>query len=543
MENGINIEFGDSNFIPDIAYFYNLDSENKICFDCGGAFPCCVSINNGVFLCKFCGENHRKKLNYNISFIREINDNWDQYLLSFATRGGNSRFKRLCLQYEVPCQSLTQNDDEKINKYIIRLGEYIRLVLKSEINCDEPPPPLYKEIAISPINVNVIYFPEFENYKLFKGNITSSGKNINNNNLTSNDENESTSSKIWNGTKTTFNIMKTTTGAIYNTSKPIVSFLGKAAFSGLKYVGSSVWNYINNSETQTPIGEENTFQKNQINDGNTMSEENYISNQNNSYDNKNYNNNFYNSFNNANKYNNNIQNKNYLPNTSKYNIYTINTNTIINPSNNLDNKIQKPSKNYPQNIQNKNNNIPNYYDINSINNESINNITFYLNNCNNNSLDISSNNVSKRKNSLLNHENIIVNNKYINDNNIFTCNDNKENLIFKNENNNNNIKINSQGNISIYNNINNVYPNYNSVFGEKRNNISMNDNDIIINKEIIDKNVPNIIGEEMNQEKARYPIFQSTNLEESYFMPTEKELNKINSDKDKDNPFLNTPNN
>ena len=123
----------------EINYFYSLDSENKICFDCGGAFPTFVSINNGVFICKFCAQNHIEKLNYNISFIYDVNSEWDQYLLSYVTRGGNSRFKRLCNQYQVQCQSLSQNNDEKINKYIIRLGEYHRLVLKSEINCSEPP--------------------------------------------------------------------------------------------------------------------------------------------------------------------------------------------------------------------------------------------------------------------------------------------------------------------------------------------------------------------------------------------------------------------
>ena len=64
-----------------------------------------------------------------------------------------------------------------------------------------------------------------------------------------------------------------------------------------------------------------------------------------------------------------------------------------------------------------------------------------------------------------------------------------------------------------------------------------------MNKEIFDKNVPNIIGEEINQEKARYPIFQSANLlEDNSFMPTEAgEINQIN--KNEDNTFLNTPNN
>ena len=505
----------------DLSYFYNLDYENKICFDCGGPSPCCASINNGVFLCKFCGENHKKKLNYNISFIHYINDEWDQYLLSFVTRGGNSRFKRLCQEYEVPCQSLSQNDDEKINKYIIRLGEYQRLVLKSEINCEEPPPILYHEVAKEPIsNPNAPYFPEFENYKLFKGNNYSNSSNNSNKNknLNYNADNTSVGSKIWEGTKTTFNVMKTTTGIIYNTGKPIVSFLGNAAFSGLKLVGTSVWNYMNNNnetnneEENTTIGKyDNNYNQNlQINERNnnvTL----YPS------QNKNYNNNY--NFNQNNIINNrNIQNKNYLTNSNRYNIFSINENGLQNNKDNKNNLINKKMpKNRPNYNDNNisNNNILNYYDINSINNESVNNITFYLNN--NNSIDSISkiSNDYKRKNSLLKHENIIVNDKYINTNNVFIYNDKKE----KNDLNGNNALL-----------PNNNYPSFNNTFRNEENNNS------IINREIIDKNMPNIIGEEINQEKARYPIYQSQNLlNDNSFLPTEYEKGKENN--------IDTPNN
>ena len=169
--------------------------------------------------------------------------------------------------------------------------------------------------------------------------------------------------------------------------------------------------------------------------------------------------------------------------------------------------------------------------LNSINNESVNNITFYLNN--NNSINMSRlNSDLKKKNSLLNHNNIIVNTKYINDKN-FIYNDNKD----KDLNLENN--MNTKENISMIstpgysNNLNdsksnNVYPNFNSFFGNEENNNS--NNDILINKEIIDKNVPNIIGEEINQEKARYPIYESANLlDNNSFIPSQAhETNEIN---------------
>jgi hypothetical protein len=224
-----------SNQIYDLHYFANLDSENKICFDCGGPFPTYVSINNGVFICSNCANNH-KKLGYNISYIHQINAPWDQYLLSFAIRGGNNRFKRLCLQYEVPCQSYNENDEEKLNKYIIRLGEYNRLVLKSEVLAEEPPEPLYFEVAKDPINLNIIYFPEFQNYQLFRGEFNVPVSN------------NSVGAKIWNGTKATASAVGTAGGLVYKAGKPVVCFLGGTAFKGLKLMGSSIWNHCKGSD-------------------------------------------------------------------------------------------------------------------------------------------------------------------------------------------------------------------------------------------------------------------------------------------------------
>ena len=491
----------------DISYFYNLDSENKICFDCGGAFPRFISINNGVFICNLCAENHKRNLNFNISYVLEVNSEFDQYLLSYITRGGNSRFKRLCNQYEVLCMSLSQNNSEKINKYIIRLGEYHRLVLKSEINCSEPPPPLYREVAHNPIDINILYFPEFENYILFKGNnIANSKNNVNNNNINvfnnnTNNLDESMTSKIWEGTKSTFDIMKTTTGFIYKTGKPIVSFLGNAAFTGLKYLGNSVWNYMSNNENNDNNKDGNNNNINTIGNNTPLNNNfNDINYNNNGNTNNNFNNNYNN--NNSNYYRN---NKNYLTNSNKFTIFTINEDKTSNNNiiqNNQNNYYSKPIPNINNiNNSNKENKIPNFYDINSINNESINNISFYLNNNNNNN---SINDISKSKLNLLNHKNIIINNKYINNKSIKYNN----NIIENTPDLPNKSKV-DMSNISLPNN---NYPNY-SLF-EKNNNM------------IINKNVPNIIGEEIYQEEAKYPIYQSTNLlNQNSFTPSEFHTN------------------
>ena len=253
----------------DLQYFVNLDFENKICFDCGGPFPTFASINNGVFICSNCAKNH-EKLGYNISFIHQINSPWDPYLLSYVTRGGNHRFKRLCLEYDVPCQSFNENDEEKLNKYIIRLGEYHRLLLRSEIYAEEPPKPLYKEESKKPCDLNIIYFPEFENYHLYKGGVIVPGKTY------------SIGGKIWKATKTTAGIMGTAGGLAYKAGKPVVCFLGGAAYKGAKYLGNSIWNHYNgaNNNNKTNNHINNNDLNNNISFNNNINNNNFNGNQN-----------------------------------------------------------------------------------------------------------------------------------------------------------------------------------------------------------------------------------------------------------------------
>ena len=248
----------------DLQYFVSLDCENKICFDCGGPFPTYVSINNGVFICSNCAKNH-EKLGYNISFIHQISAPWDPYLLSYAIRGGNNRFKRLCIQFEVPCQSYNENDEEKINKYIIRLGEYHRLLLRSEIYAEEPPKPLYFEESKKPCLNNLI-FPEFQNYHLYKGEVVVPGKTY------------SIGGKIWNATKATAGIVGTAGGLAYKAGKPVVCFLGGAAFKGAKYLGSSILNHYKGTNNDDKTN-------NNINNNKKLNNKNNLSFNNNKNDN------------------------------------------------------------------------------------------------------------------------------------------------------------------------------------------------------------------------------------------------------------------
>ena len=353
----------------DLQYFVNLDPENKICFDCGGPFPTNVSINNGVFICSNCAKNH-ESLGYNISFIHQISSPWDPYLLSYVLRGGNSRFKRLCMEYEVTCESLNEDNIEKLNKYIIRLGEYNRLVLRSEVYAEEPPQTLYHEVAKQPCNLDAIYFPEFQNYKLYKGEIIVPGKSY------------SIGGKILKGAKKTAGVVGAAGGLAYKIGKPAVCFLGGAAFKGMKYIGSSIWNHYK--------GEEKNEIKYDINN---------INNKNNNINN----------FNNSN--NNQIMNNFALVDFSDEDLCQIKTIDLDSPQNQVNMNINY--KNEINNIEiNQNNSIKNN-----------NNKSYY-------------NKINNHLENLNKHNNIIVNDNYlINNENEYDINKDKK-IIPKNINNN-----------------------------------------------------------------------------------------------------------
>jgi len=365
-----------------LQYFVEKDLENKQCIDCGGPSPSHVSINQGVFLCTSCANNH-KKLGYNISYLHEISSPWDNYLLSYATLGGNSKFKRLCLKYEIPCQTIYENDEERLNKYIIKFGEYCRLLLKSEVEADEPPPPLYKEVAKDKCNLNIEYFGEFKDYKLYKGQHYVAKKK------------DSIGTKIWNGTKATASVVGTAGELVYKAGKPVVGFLGGAAIQGLKLVGSSLYNHcIGNNGSSNIEFNNNTYNNNHHEVNNEFEVTDYFgntshvinvknldnpSNQNNinyvnynniySINNQNYQNNLdvKKNIESLNKHNNIIANDNYLIN-NKINMKNNNSNNSsknIESLNLTDNFENSDSFNHPDYVRENSNGSNNLIDNNS----------------------------------------------------------------------------------------------------------------------------------------------------------------------------------
>ncbi len=79
---------------------YSIDEENKLCVDCGAENPTKVSINNGIIICEKCAEEH-EKLGNAISFIKSIEDDFDEFLIHFIVMGSNTKFKRFLTEEKV----------------------------------------------------------------------------------------------------------------------------------------------------------------------------------------------------------------------------------------------------------------------------------------------------------------------------------------------------------------------------------------------------------------------------------------------------------
>lgn len=153
-------------------YFYQKDSENKLCADCKAILPGYLSINNGIFICKNCAKIHKENLPNSISYIKSLEDELDEFLLSFIERGGNKRFLHVTNTYH-----LTEMDITK--KYKTKILENYRQTLKSEILCEEPPKKVSFEEALEELNESDISesSSEFNDYKLYKyqDNISNDG--------------------------------------------------------------------------------------------------------------------------------------------------------------------------------------------------------------------------------------------------------------------------------------------------------------------------------------------------------------------------------
>ena len=135
---------------------FSLDSKNKKCNDCGEDDVKFVSINNGITLCELCAQIH-KNFGNQISYIRSIDDEFDDYLMNFFIYGGNKKFRRTLRNMGVNL------DVKKGNLYRTFGVDYYRRNLKSIVKGNSQ---LDKDFdnpnEVMQINSNA--FPEFENY-------------------------------------------------------------------------------------------------------------------------------------------------------------------------------------------------------------------------------------------------------------------------------------------------------------------------------------------------------------------------------------------
>ena len=137
---------------------FSLEPKNKKCNDCGDDDVKFVSVNNGITLCELCAQIH-KNFGNQISFLRSIDEEFDDYLMNYFIYGGNKKFRKTLRHMGVNL------DVKKAQLYKTYGVDYYRRNLKSIVKGNSQ---LEKDFdnpnEVMQINSNA--FPEFENYTL-----------------------------------------------------------------------------------------------------------------------------------------------------------------------------------------------------------------------------------------------------------------------------------------------------------------------------------------------------------------------------------------
>ena len=135
---------------------FSLDKKNSSCNDCGDTDVKYVSVNNGITLCELCAQIH-KNFGYEISFIRSIEDQFDDYLVGFFIYGGNKKFRKKMRNMGVDL------DQKKGNLYRTFGADYYRRNLKSVVKGNSQLD-IDFEKANDVMKDETNNFPEFANY-------------------------------------------------------------------------------------------------------------------------------------------------------------------------------------------------------------------------------------------------------------------------------------------------------------------------------------------------------------------------------------------
>ena len=102
------------------------EEENKKCFDCGAQPARMVSLNNGIYLCHSCSEEH-KKIEAETNIIKSITlEQWNKNQLNIMKKGGNMKLRTFLEQ-----NNINTNIDKNI-LYNSKIMLYYRNKLKAE---------------------------------------------------------------------------------------------------------------------------------------------------------------------------------------------------------------------------------------------------------------------------------------------------------------------------------------------------------------------------------------------------------------------------
>ena len=106
---------------------------NSECVDCGVAEVKWVSLNNGVFLCDKCAENHRT-LGMSVSTILSLQlPTWSENQLLYLKKGGNKNYKNNLTEFSIePSASIDV-------RYKSKAASYYRRYLANEVDKESDP--------------------------------------------------------------------------------------------------------------------------------------------------------------------------------------------------------------------------------------------------------------------------------------------------------------------------------------------------------------------------------------------------------------------
>ena len=140
------------------------EEDNKKCFDCENQPARWTSLNNGIYLCHECSEEH-KNIEPGLSIIKSINlEQWTKNQLNIMKVGGNKKLKTFLGENNIP-----QNIDKKTlynSKVMVYYRKQLKAQAEGELLLEQLPP---KEEFLNSYN---------ENYNMSNTNINQIDNNF-----------------------------------------------------------------------------------------------------------------------------------------------------------------------------------------------------------------------------------------------------------------------------------------------------------------------------------------------------------------------------